>query len=178
MSELKVYGMNDPAVGDEYEMYKVSEVDRYIAELKDRVISMINEKKYCIGYDTQSIVGQIAKAILQHHWNYEVKLDDITQSLEASREIVNSSKQLYAQLKSDKKLSEERLYKKLRNQKYKRCLAMARWCRIHDEFTQLEGGRLGLPQRALFIEYRRKAMWWNKWHKRWLELAEKFEEAK
>lgn len=62
--------------------------------------------------------------------------------------------------------------------KYKRCLAMARWCRLHDEFTQLESERLGLPRRAIFMEYRRKAMWWNKWHKRWLELAEKFKEAK
>lgn len=32
--ELKTYGMNDPEVGDEYEMYKVSEVDAAIAELK------------------------------------------------------------------------------------------------------------------------------------------------
>jgi len=65
-----------------------------------------------------------------------------------------------------------------RHSNYKRCLAMARWCRIHDEFTQLESERSGLSQRALFIEYRRKAMWWNKWHNRWLELAEKFKEAK
>ena len=70
------------------------------------------------------------------------------------------------------------MYDELRHHKYKRCLAMARWCRMHDEFTQLESERLGLPQRTLFLEYRRKAMWWNKWQKRWLELAEKFKEAK
>ena len=68
--------------------------------------------------------------------------------------------------------------KKLRHHKYKRCLAMAKWCRLHDEFTQLESERLGLPQRAIFMEYRRKAMWWNKWRKRWLKIAEKFKEAK
>lgn len=65
-----------------------------------------------------------------------------------------------------------------RHHKYKRCLAMARWCGMNDEFTQLESDRLGLPQRTLFLEYRRKAIWWNKWRKRWLELAEKFKEAK
>ena len=65
-----------------------------------------------------------------------------------------------------------------RHQKYKRCLAMAKWCRLHDEFTQLESERLGLQQRAIFMEYRRKAMWWYKWHKRWLELAKKFKEIK
>ena len=64
--------------------------------------------------------------------------------------------------------------KNSKHHKYKRCLAMAKWCRIHDEITQLESERLGLSQRALFIEYRRKAMWWNKWHRRWLEFAEKF----
>ena len=30
--ELKAYGMDDPEVGDEYEMYKVSEVDAVLAE--------------------------------------------------------------------------------------------------------------------------------------------------
>jgi hypothetical protein len=49
---------------------------------------------------------------------------------------------------------------------------------MHDEFMQLESERLGLPQSTLFLEYRRKSMWWNKWRKRWLELAEKFKEAK
>lgn len=33
--ELKSYGMADPAIGDEYEMYKVAEVDAAIVELKD-----------------------------------------------------------------------------------------------------------------------------------------------
>ena len=32
--ELTAYGMADPAIGDEYEMYKVTEVDAAIAELK------------------------------------------------------------------------------------------------------------------------------------------------
>ena len=68
--------------------------------------------------------------------------------------------------------------KEIRHHKYKRCLAMAKWCRLHDEFTQLESERLGLPQRAIFMEYRRKAMWWNKWSERWLKIAEKFKEMK
>jgi hypothetical protein len=68
--------------------------------------------------------------------------------------------------------------KAINHHKYKRCLAMAKWCRMNDEFMQLESERLGLPQSTLFLEYRRKSMWWNKWRKRWLELAEKFKEAK
>lgn len=34
MSELKAYGMDDPEVGDEYEMYKVSDVDKVLARHK------------------------------------------------------------------------------------------------------------------------------------------------
>lgn len=68
------------------------------------------------------------------------------------------------------------LQEQIRKQKYRRCLAMAKWCRLHDEFTILESERLGLPQRAIFMEYRRKAMWWCKWHKRWLKLAERYKQ--
>jgi hypothetical protein len=68
--------------------------------------------------------------------------------------------------------------KVIAHNKYKRCLVMARWCRIHGEFTQSESESLGISQHAVFLEYRRKAMWGNKWRKRWLELAEKFKEAK
>ena len=82
----------------------------------------------------------------------------------------------YDKSEADKVIAEKD--KELRHQKFKRCLAMAKWCGMHDEFTQLESERLGLQQRTLFFEYRKKAMWWNKWCKRWLELAEKFKEAK
>lgn len=50
-------------------------------------------------------------------------------------------------------------YKELRHQKFKRCLAMAKICE----------NKLGTVV---------KPGWWNKWHKRWLELAKKFKEAK
>ena len=42
MSELKVYGMDDPEVGDEYEMYKVSEVDAVLAEKDDKIHELEN----------------------------------------------------------------------------------------------------------------------------------------
>ena len=55
--------------------------------------------------------------------------------------------------------------KVIRQQKYKRCLAMARWC----------------VQIMIFnSKYGTDKKWhiFKKWHKRWLELAEKFKEAK
>ena len=46
-------------------------------------------------------------------------------------------------------------------QKYKRCLAMAKWC---DEKWLVHN----------FAEIPTKLGFYDKWHKRWLELAEKF----
>ena len=93
---------------------------------------------------------------------------------------LNKPEALYSNLDTMTRLSHEIdvVARRERHQKYKRCLAMAKWCRLHDEFTQLESERLGLQQREIFMEYRRKAMWWYKWHKRWLELAKKFKEIK
>ena len=54
----------------------------------------------------------------------------------------------------------ERLLKFVRHHKYKRCLAMAQVLEHVCPITN------------------RKAKWQDKWHKRWLELSEKFKEAK
>lgn len=55
--------------------------------------------------------------------------------------------------------------KELRHQKYKRCLAMSKLCNekwlVHN-----------------FAEITTKLGFYDKWEKRWLELAEKFKEAK
>ena len=59
----------------------------------------------------------------------------------------------------------ERAEREARHHKYKRCLAMARWC----------------VQIMIFnSKYGTDKKWhlFKKWHKRWLALAEKFKEAK
>ena len=48
--------------------------------------------------------------------------------------------------------------------KYKRCLAMAKWC----------SAELGM----LVSTWESKIKHYKKWQKRWLELAEKFKEEK
>ena len=65
-------------------------------------------------------------------------------------------------LKSEELADTCRFYAdELHHSKYKRCLAMARWC---------------------FREYlncdKYKITFWLKWRRRWLELAEKFKEEK
>ena len=67
--------------------------------------------------------------------------------------------------------SDEKFYLKseadkvIARHKYKRCLAMARGCRLRGRLF----GACGLYE---------KELWALKWHKRWLELAEKFKEGK
>ena len=53
--------------------------------------------------------------------------------------------------------------KVIAHNKYKRCLAMAKWC--------------GEKWADIATPYG-KSVWYNKWQKRWLSLANKFKEAK
>ena len=46
-------------------------------------------------------------------------------------------------------------------QKYKRCLAMAEWCDAESDVADADGDYEDMK-------------WYQKWHNRWLELAEKF----
>ena len=50
----------------------------------------------------------------------------------------------------------------LRHSNHKRCLAMAKWC----ERKRIDAANYRIP--------RQKWDFYDKWHKRWLELAEKF----
>ena len=64
------------------------------------------------------------------------------------------------------KKSGHSLRQKMYHHKHKRCLAMARWFKIMS---------------ILAADYRVPREKWNfyeKWHNRWLELSEKFKEAK
>jgi hypothetical protein len=54
------------------------------------------------------------------------------------------------------------------HQKYKRCLAMARWCASRSASWCLDPAD----------EQLHKSEFYDKWKHRWLELAEKFKEAK
>lgn len=57
------------------------------------------------------------------------------------------------------------MYDEIRHHKYKRCLAMAKWCKTSARYDESLGA----------FGYRN---WYWKWFNRWLELAEKFKEMK
>ena len=73
------------------------------------------------------------------------------------------------------------IYDELRHQKYKRCLAMVKWCKAEAEINHNSAYEASeyLPSREDY--FRRRAEHYERWQKRWLELAEQFkdkEEAK
>ena len=55
-----------------------------------------------------------------------------------------------------------KLVAEIRHSKYKRCLAMAKWCES-ENYTA-----------CWYHENSERCEWTERWHKRWLELAEKF----
>ena len=66
-----------------------------------------------------------------------------------------------------------KVMKIIQHQKYKRCLAMAEMCdaRHDEEDTKVNG-------HGASWEYQSKEMkYWERWHKRWLAIAEKFKEG-
>jgi hypothetical protein len=54
----------------------------------------------------------------------------------------------------------------IRHQKYRRCMAMAKWC-DSENYTA-----------CWYHENSERCKWTEKWHKRWLNIAEQFKEAK
>jgi hypothetical protein len=58
--------------------------------------------------------------------------------------------------------------RELQHHKYKRCLAMARWCASRSASWCFDPAD----------EQLRKSEFYDKWKHRWLELAEQFKEAK
>ena len=65
--------------------------------------------------------------------------------------------------------------KVIAHHKYKRCLAMARWCEaeVHRALTE-QSALIDFPEIDRFQYLQWNFMHFKKWYKRWLELAEKF----
>ena len=77
----------------------------------------------------------------------------------------------YLKSEADKVIEEKD--KELRRHKYKRCLTMARWC----ESKVYHIRRTPLCDMDEHEGWQHDDEFWQRWHKRWLELAEKFKEA-
>jgi hypothetical protein len=62
--------------------------------------------------------------------------------------------------------------------KYKRCLTMAMWCKSKSEIYNEFAADASEYMPSYEARFRSKAVLYQKWAMRWLELAEKFKEAK
>jgi hypothetical protein len=152
MSELNVY--HHELRHNEYdEFYLKSETDKVIAE-KDKEIATLKDKLRHY---------PIMAALLESDKKEIAELEDKLQSAnEQIENLINSASSimLFQDSVNDNKCAE------LRHQKFKRCLAMARQC--HNESLWWYSKGYGFEKYDKF---------WEKWEKRWLELAEKFKEA-
>ena len=81
---------------------------------------------------------------------------------------LNKTEALYSGLETMGRLSHEKdvVARRLRHQKYKRCLAMAKWC----ECKRIDSADDRIP--------REKWDFYGKWHKCWIAIANKFKEVK
>lgn len=79
----------------------------------------------------------------------------------------------YLKSEADKVIAEKD--KEIRHQKYKRCLDMAKWCYSMDCRMLNEASDNGTYFKESWCW--KRASWYGKWKRKWLELAEKFKEA-
>lgn len=78
--------------------------------------------------------------------------------------------QVYLKSEADKVIAEKD--EEIRHHKYKRCLAMSEMCEARYDAEDAKVNGCGASW-----EYTSKEMkYWERWHKRWLELAERFKE--
>lgn len=63
-----------------------------------------------------------------------------------------------------------------RHHKYKRCLAMARWCKSKSEIYNEFAADAAEYKSSYEARFRRKAEHYEKWNNRYLKIAEKFKD--
>lgn len=62
--------------------------------------------------------------------------------------------------------------REIRHQKYKRCLAMAEMCKARYDAEDAKNNWCGLS----WVYISKEMKYWERWHERWLKLAEKFKD--
>lgn len=95
---------------------------------------------------------------------------EMEMKLAAAQQVLrlNKPEALYSNLETMSRLTHEKyvVERRERRHKYKRCMAMAKWCMT--EYIQ-----------SKCLDFTNTEQWyWRRWHIRWRELAKEFKEAK
>ncbi len=166
MSELTTpIKIDIPGIGsiESADLYLKSEVDKVIAELTARL-------QHSLPYRTCRKCGKNVTLMFMprvdnnaRYWKlFNNKGIDYVVGIQCANcgEVAFVTKQMHED--------------EIRHYKYKRCLAMARWCESEEKRLEAIAPLFGTDKECW--EY--NSDYWCKWHNRWLELAEKFKEAK
>ena len=162
------------------ECYLKSEADKVIEDIVKGAISMFRESSRCRGLDTKSPLGRIADVAFKHWNDVEYTQSNNRQLRLDNANLLRSNEYLRSELKTQitARQNDKIEYNlNIRRHKYKRCLAMAEMCEATALWCKAEAD-------AAFLRYNwdsgryTEVDFYEKWHKRWLEIAEKFKEAK
>ena len=136
----------------------LEERNKQVGELKSDIADLRDDKKL-----TDAILDERNAEIAELKAQKAQAEDDCAYWKTMSRKCADDN-EVMAKQRAD-------AFKRERHHKYKRCLAMARWCseriaRIEKDYAFWRHGK----------DY--ASNFYKRWRKRWLELAEKFKEVK
>ena len=157
---------NPRLLGDE-KVYLKSEADKVIAEKDTEIVELKKslEQKNIAEGSVRRILWELMDGGIIKEWYFNGKYNVLLSADDPHIQI--------AELKTKIEEVSLKFCKQLRHQKYKLCLAMAERCEERYYYlNSLEYYQL------TDREYRQViGGYWDRWLKRWLELAEKFKEA-
>lgn len=156
MNELKVYKMVDKDYCDDSfcvvpsDVYLKSEADEELAKLNRQVEFLQTTHSSC--NDCNKCADGMGRV-------FDESLDELKKEkaylLEHTTEVINSQERV------------------IHRQKYKRCIAIVRWCFTKSNY-HFHLARTGEDSK----ENIRKDALYTKWYNRWLNIANRFKEAK
>lgn len=164
------------------QQYHDTEATKWLAEnqkLKENVISMIRIPERCRGLDRKSTLGQIAD-VMFHHWQDVERIQSNNAQLRKDKaNLLRRTEELKDELKSQRlrRLNDKLEHEIKQNyQKYKRCVAIARFCEIAADYANEQRGHCRHDEQDYAEIYYRIFKRKRKWSQIWNSLAERFKE--
>ncbi len=134
--------------------------DVILSEKNVKVIcGFFRSPQNCRGYDLKTPIGKIADCAFRHHNLRDRYILELEKKLEKYESDIAELKAQVRDYAQGLYVIQSKAEKEIRHQKYNRCVAMAKLCHW---------------KMGVFIYHKEKNEFYFRWHKRWLELSEKF----